>query len=47
MELEKNSIHLQVFYTMVTLDKGPVLKPGMFFTIEPMINIGDWKSKDS
>ena len=27
------------------LGEGPELKPGMFFTIEPMINIGDWKTK--
>ena len=27
------------------LDSGPILKPGMFFTIEPMINIGDWRIK--
>ena len=25
--------------------EGPEIKPGMFFTIEPMINIGDWKVK--
>ena len=25
--------------------EGPELKPGMFFTIEPMINLGDWKIK--
>ena len=25
--------------------EGQVLLPGMFFTIEPMINIGDWKVK--
>lgn len=25
--------------------KGSVLEPGMFFTIEPMINAGDWKMK--
>ena len=25
--------------------EGPELKPGMFFTIEPMINIGDWRVK--
>jgi len=25
--------------------EGPQLKPGMFFTIEPMINIGDWGIK--
>ena len=25
------------------LNEGPILRPGMFFTIEPMINIGDWK----
>ena len=25
--------------------EGPELKPGMLFTIEPMINIGDWKIK--
>jgi len=24
---------------------GPVLAPGMFFTIEPMINAGDWPTK--
>lgn len=24
---------------------GPVLEPGMFFTIEPMINAGDWRMK--
>ena len=27
------------------LGEGPELKPGMFFTIEPMINIGDWHVK--
>ena len=27
------------------LGEGPILKPGMFFTIEPMINLGDWKVK--
>ena len=27
------------------IGEGPKLKPGMFFTIEPMINIGDWKVK--
>jgi len=27
------------------LGEGPELKPGMFFTIEPMINLGDWKIK--
>ena len=27
------------------LGEGPKLKPGMFFTIEPMINIGDWRIK--
>ena len=27
------------------LGKGPELKPGMFFTIEPMINLGDWRIK--
>ena len=25
--------------------EGSELKPGMFFTIEPMINLGDWKVK--
>lgn len=25
--------------------KGSVLEPGMFFTIEPMINAGDWPTK--
>jgi len=25
--------------------EGPELKPGMFFTIEPMINIGSWQTK--
>ena len=24
---------------------GPVLKPGMFFTIEPMVNVGTWQVK--
>jgi methionyl aminopeptidase len=27
------------------LGEGPKLKPGMLFTIEPMINIGDWRIK--
>ncbi len=27
------------------IDSGPKLEPGMFFTIEPMINIGDWRTK--
>ena len=27
------------------LKEGPRLEPGMFFTIEPMINIGDWRIK--
>ena len=27
------------------LGEGPVLKSGMFLTIEPMINIGDWRIK--
>ena len=27
------------------LGEGPEIKPGMFFTIEPMINIGDWRIK--
>lgn len=26
-------------------DPGPVLEPGMFFTIEPMINAGKWPTK--
>jgi methionyl aminopeptidase len=26
-------------------DEGPVLRPGMFFTIEPMINAGRWEVK--
>ena len=25
--------------------EGPELVPGMFFTIEPMINIGNWQVK--
>jgi methionyl aminopeptidase len=24
---------------------GPVLRPGMFFTVEPMINAGSWEVK--
>ena len=24
---------------------GPVLKPGMFFTVEPMVNAGTWQVK--
>tara|TARA_B110000438_G_C15784884_1_gene637951 strand:+ start:931 stop:1725 length:795 start_codon:yes stop_codon:yes gene_type:complete len=27
------------------LGEGPELKPGMLFTIEPMINLGDWRVK--
>ena len=27
------------------LGGGPLIKPGMFFTIEPMINIGNWPVK--
>ena len=27
------------------LNEGEEIKPGMFFTIEPMINIGDWRIK--
>ena len=27
------------------IKEGEKIKPGMFFTIEPMINIGDWKVK--
>jgi len=27
------------------LGEGSEIKPGMFFTIEPMINIGDWRIK--
>ena len=27
------------------LGEGPELRPGMIFTIEPMINLGDWKVK--
>ena len=27
------------------LGEGPELRPGMLFTIEPMINLGDWKVK--
>ncbi len=27
------------------INSGPKLEPGMFFTIEPMINIGDWRTK--
>lgn len=26
-------------------EKGPVLKPGMVIAIEPMVNIGDWRTK--
>ena len=28
-----------------TKDQGPVLRPGMIFTIEPMINLGKWQVK--
>ncbi|MDC0195008.1 type I methionyl aminopeptidase [Alphaproteobacteria bacterium] len=28
-----------------SLGEGPELKPGMLFTIEPMINLGDWRVK--
>jgi len=27
------------------IGEGPKLEPGMFFTIEPMINLGDWQVK--
>ena len=27
------------------IGEGPLIKPGMFFTIEPMINIGNWPVK--
>jgi len=27
------------------IGEGQQIKPGMFFTIEPMINIGDWRTK--
>jgi methionyl aminopeptidase len=26
-------------------EEGPVLQPGMFFTIEPMVNAGRWEVK--
>lgn len=26
-------------------NQGPVLKPGMVFAIEPMVNLGDWQTK--
>lgn len=26
-------------------DRGPVLRPGMVIAIEPMVNIGDWRTK--
>lgn len=26
-------------------DKGPVLRPGMVIAIEPMVNMGDWRTK--
>ncbi|MCD4781433.1 MAG: type I methionyl aminopeptidase [Candidatus Omnitrophica bacterium] len=25
--------------------QGPILKPGMVFCVEPMVNVGDWKTK--
>ena len=28
-----------------TKGSGPKLKPGMFFTIEPMVNLGTWQTK--
>jgi methionyl aminopeptidase len=28
-----------------TPDKGPVLRPGMVIAIEPMVNLGDWRTK--
>ncbi|MEI6805344.1 MAG: M24 family metallopeptidase, partial [Myxococcaceae bacterium] len=34
----------QVFH-YGTRGKGPRMKPGMAFTIEPMINIGHWKTE--
>lgn len=41
----------QVFHTAPSVvhvgnpGTGPRLEPGMFFTIEPMINVGTWKTK--
>lgn len=41
----------QVFHTAPSVvhygepGTGPVLEPGMFFTIEPMINAGSWETK--
>ncbi len=41
----------QVFHTSPSVvhygdpGTGPVLEPGMFFTIEPMINAGSWETK--
>lgn len=26
-------------------DRGPVLRPGMVIAIEPMVNVGDWRTK--
>jgi methionyl aminopeptidase len=28
-----------------TADSGPVLRPGMVLAIEPMVNMGDWRTK--
>ena len=28
-----------------TPDSGPVLRPGMVIAIEPMVNVGDWRTK--
>jgi len=32
-------------YVPVGAGKGPRLKPGMTFALEPMVNVGDWRTK--
>ena len=34
-----------MFYIMARKNTGMELRPGMTFTIEPMINVGEWDVK--
>ena len=38
-----NSTVNRKYYTIMRMDGGVILKPGMVFTIEPMINAGKKK----
>jgi methionyl aminopeptidase len=32
-------------YVPAGAGKGPRLRPGMTFALEPMVNVGDWRTK--